>query len=319
MAGHPTTTVLGPRKLDAEWIIDAHGHVWIDPVPGGSPDAPQLHDEAAIVGDLHEFAASGGQAIVDCQPPGAGRNAARLIGLAQATGITLVASTGFHLPRYYAPERSPWHGDADRLVSAFLAELGEGMEDGRGGRLPARAGAVKSAHLGTLDDDSRRLFEAAVCAARGAGVLLVIHTERGAGVEELCEFLRELAMPPQDVVLCHVDKRPDFALHRELARAGFLLEYDTFLRPKYAPELHVWPLLEQMLADGRDQAIACGLDLADWTLWRFGGNPHGMRAFVEVILPGLRERGASEAQVRRLTGGNIAERLSTSGMRSLVG
>ena len=64
-------------------------------------------------------------------------------------------------------------------------------------------------------------------------------------------------------MLCHIDKRPDVGLHRDLAAAGVLLEYDTFFRPKYDPERNVWPLVERMLADGYAASIAIGTDLAD--------------------------------------------------------
>jgi hypothetical protein len=48
--------------------------------------------------------------------------------------------------------------------------------------------------------------------------------------------------------MCHVDKRPDVGLHRELARAGVLLGYDTFGRPKYNPDQGVWQLIPALVA-----------------------------------------------------------------------
>jgi 5-phospho-D-xylono-1,4-lactonase len=313
---HPITTVLGPRALEGEGLVDAHGHVWVGPVRGGPSDAPRLDDQPAIRAELEAFAAAGGQAVIDCQPPGAGRDASRLTQLARATGVALVACTGFHLPRYYAADRSPWCSDPGALEAQFIDELRKGMKDSEGPRLSPRAGAIKAAHPGGLGADVRRMFEAAVAAAISSGVMLVIHTERGAGVERLAEFLLDLGMSSQDVMLCHVDKRPDISLHRELAQAGFLLEYDTFLRPKYAPAERVWPLVEAMLVHGHEDAIACGLDLADRGLWRFGGDPHGMCGLADVVVPGLRERGASDRQVQYMTGGNVRARLRSSGTRS---
>jgi 5-phospho-D-xylono-1,4-lactonase len=301
-------TVLGPRALDAGGLIDAHGHVWNSPLPGGPDYAPVLDREDAITDELAAFAAAGGKAVVDCQPPGAGRDARRLVRLAQATGVAIVAATGFHLRRYYPAGESVWTADADAVQGQFLEELTRGMVEDDVRQL-SRAGVVKVAHPGAPDAGTERLLTAAAGAAAQAGALLVVHTERGAGVERLVEFLLGVNVSSQDVMLCHIDKRPDLGLHRELARAGFLLEYDTFLRPQYVPEHGVWPLVEEMLAYGHERSVACGLDLADRSMWRFGGHPSGMTGLRDVVAAGLRERGASSHQVALLTGGNVAARL----------
>lgn len=309
---HPVTTVLGPRGLDGEGLIDAHAHIWVGAVSGGTPDTPRLDNESGIRSELWSFVSHGGQALIDCQPPGAGRDAARLAELSRSTGVDVVACTGFHLPGYYSADASPWHQHDETLALRFLAELTVGMTDGDV-RHPFRAGAIKVAHPGSLSQGADRMFAAAVAAASSAGVMLIVHTEKGEGVEELAEFLLGLNMSSQDVVLCHVDKRPDRELHCELARAGFLLEYDTFLRPKYSPQKGVWPLIEAIVGDGLEESVACGLDLADASMWKFGGGPFGMLGLSQVVVPGLRSRGLSDPQVRRLTGDNVRVRLQASG------
>jgi phosphotriesterase-related protein len=301
-------TVLGPRALPDGALIDAHGHVWISPPAGAPENAPVLDREQEIAAELAVFADAGGSAVVDCQPPGAGRDARRLVRLAEASGVAIVAATGFHLRPYHGAGESVWTASADAARERFLAELRDGMvEDGE--RLRARAGIVKVAHPGAMDAGTERLLSAAAAAAAAAGVLLVVHTERGAGVEGLVDFLGDLDVSSRDVMLCHIDKRPDLQLHQELARAGFLLEYDTFLRPQYAPEERAWPLVGAMLAHGHERSIACGLDLADHPMWRFGGHPVGMVGLRDVVLAGLQARGASARQVELLTGGNVAARL----------
>jgi predicted metal-dependent phosphotriesterase family hydrolase len=98
-------------------------------------------------------------------------------------------------------------------------------------------------------------------------------------------------------------------LHRELARAGALLGYDTFVRPKYDPDRGVWPLIKALVADGLGDHIAVGLDLAIASNWRrYGGQP-GMLALAEQILPRLRAEEMSEPVIRQVTGENIAQRL----------
>ena len=302
-------TVLGRRELPVGGLIDAHGHLWIAPPPGVPEDAPVLDREDAIAEELGAFAAAGGAAVVDCQPPGAGRDVRVLARLAALTGLAVVAATGFHLRRWHGRGGGgAWSLGADAARAAFVAELRDGLvEDST--VLPARAGVVKAAHPGGSEPASDRLLAAAAGAAAEAGALLVVHTERGAAVEALAELLVGCGASPRRIMLCHVDKRPDLGLHRELAEAGFLLEYDSFLRQRYAPEAYVWPLVDAMLAHGHDDAIACGLDLADASMWRFGGHPAGMAGLGSVVADGLRRRGATPPQVARLTGGTVRERL----------
>ena len=301
-------TVLGSRPVPPSGVVDAHGHLWIDPVANAlDRAAPVLADEEGITRELAAFRDAGGVAVVDCQPPGCGRNLARLRSLSSATEVDVVACTGFHLPRYYAPDAWPWSATDEAVADRFVEELLHGVEvDG----LVARVGAIKTAFTGATDDAQvGRMLACACRASVCTGAAMLVHTERGAGVEQLAGLLVEHGVRPDRVVLCHVDKRPDPVLHRELAAAGFLLEYDTFLRPRYEPERNVWPLLARMLEDGYASALACGLDLADASLWRFGGALVGMVGLPTVVRPRLLNLGASERDIGRLLRGNVVERL----------
>ena len=308
-------TVLGSRPRLPEGFVDAHAHVWIDGVEGTDAGAFVLADEPAISAELRAFAARGGAALVDCMPGGAGRNVGRLARISAESGLAIVASTGFHLRGYHAAghPRNPWElapGDCQRL---FEHELGAGVAVA-GREDPIRAGVIKTAHPGALDADPgfRGLFGAALAASHSTGAFLVVHTERGAGVEELADLIERSGIDPRRVMLSHIDKRPDVDLHRRLARAGYLLEYDTFLRPKYDPDRTVWPLLEAMISDGLDDAVACALDLADPLMWTFGGGGHGAGGLATVVAPRLLARGVPTASVAKVTGGTIRERLAAA-------
>jgi predicted metal-dependent phosphotriesterase family hydrolase len=138
---------------------------------------------------------------------------------------------------------------------------------------------------------------------------LAIHTERGAAAEELPGFFASLGLRPERLVICHIDKRPDFGLHRELAAAGALLEYDTFYRPKYDPERGVWPLLERMIEAGLAGSLALATDMAERELWESLGSGPGLPGFLTVIGARLRRMGVPAETLAGLLGGNIARRL----------
>ena len=311
-------TVTGEIEARSVRLADAHAHAWIDPPAGVAEEyALRLNDPQNIHAELADFRRAGGDFLLDCQPGGCGRDVDQLIRAARASGVHIACSTGFHLRRYYPPGHVTWSGDASAVCDRFVHELRHGVAD----PLPSapgravRAAAIKVAHPGRLEGKTEELFAAAAHAAADTGTMVTVHTERGENVEEIPPFFARHRVPARQLYLCHVDKRPDPELHRELSRGGALLGYDTFVRPKYVPERNVWPLLERMVGEGLGHGIAVGQDLADPGMWRsFGGSP-GMRHLPDRILPELRRRGFDEETVRHLTGENIARRLDRDARR----
>ncbi len=312
-------TVLGPVPVQALGLTDAHSHLYIREVAGGDPDAPVLTDEAAVARELEQFRAAGGGTIVDCQPGvGCGRDGRALVRLAEATGVHIVAATGFHRRRYYGREAPLFDLSATAAATLFVDELENGLVETRttvtgATATVARPGFIKIAAEATLPETPVALLEAAVAAAKRTGVAIEMHTERGAAVEQLVGCLVDFGLNPERLVVCHIDKRPDVGLHRELAEAGVMVEYDTFFRPKYEPETHLWPLIEQMVAAGLAHRVALATDMADPQLWAEQGGGPGLAGWHDTIVPGLEGLGLATDEIELLTGRNIANRLAIAG------
>ena len=301
-------TVTGLVPVAEVGLADGHGHVWITPPRGVAPEARmELNDAALIRGELEDFRAAGGSLIVDCQPGGCGRDGRALARLSEATGVRIAAVTGFHRRIYYPARSWLWSASVEEASACFIGELTAGMHE-TGGTLPATA--IKVAFEGTVEGHTRVLMEAAAAAAQHTGAALLVHTERGENAEALLAFFGDRGVPPSRLYLCHMDKRPDLGLHRELAQAGALLGYDTFVRPQYHPERGVWSLLSQMVAAGLADSVALGLDLALQSMWRRAGGQPGLLALPEQIVPRLRAEGVGEASIAGLAGLNIARRLA---------
>jgi predicted metal-dependent phosphotriesterase family hydrolase len=300
-------TVKGPVSTDAITLTDGHGHVWIQPPDGTPPESRlELNDYGVIAAELHDFRAAGGAAVIDCQPGGCGRDARMLVRLSEDTGVHLTATTGFHRQKYYPPGSWLWSVPAEAAADYFMEELTSGMRETGG---TVRATTIKIGYEGVIEGQSRVLMEAAAAASRRTGAAILCHTERGANVEALLPFFARRGVAADRLYLCHVDKRPDAGLHRELAQAGALLGYDTFARPQYDPERGVWPLLRLMAADGLAAHIAIGLDLASASQWQRGGGP-GMRFLIQTVVPRLRAEGLTDAVIGQLTGQNVARHLA---------
>lgn len=295
------TGEINPASLG---IIDGHTHVWIDEVGAIDPQPLILNDRAGIERELIAFREAGGSAMVDCQPAQAcGRNGAMLRQISLATGVPIIASTGFHLRRYYPPNAPIFEQDAAIAHQTFVDELTQGLVEAP----DVRAGFIKIACEKTLQDSPRALIEAAVQASNATGAAIQVHTERGSDVENIARFMLGCGQKPEKLILCHVDKRPELALHQRLVERGIRLEYDTFVRPKYDPDQNAWPLLHQMIDLGYSDRLVLATDLAVAAMWQNLGGGVGAVALIQQIKARLETWQLAPAVIEQLLHQNIVD------------
>ena len=303
-------TVQGPLSHECLGITDAHNHTWISPVQGAEPGSPVLDRFDPILEELLEYREKGGQTILDCQPQGCGRDANQLLALSKASGVTLIACTGFHRKKYYPPDHWLWGATAREIGDFLCSELQQGLRETVKTSSPVRAGFIKIALEATWSKCPHAALEGAASAALKSRTLMEIHTEKGALAEKACVYFMDLGLLPVQLVLCHMDKRADAGLHKELARLGVLLEYDTFYRPKYEPSANLWPLLEKMVSAGYADRIALATDMAEAALHHHLGGGPGLASLPGEIRHELNQKGIPEAAQMQMLGGNIARRLA---------
>ena len=307
---HPVMTVQGPIPYDELGITDAHNHMWIDPVPGADPGNPVLNQFDPLLMELVEYREKGGASLLDCQPPGCGRDGNKLLALSIASNVNLIACTGFHRKKYYSPGHWLWNAEAAVVCDFLCSELKQGLVETLNTPTPVRAGFIKIALEAAWADCPHNALEGAAAAAFHSKALMEIHTEKGALAEKACISFMDLGLLPQQLVFCHMDKRPDLGLQKELARLGVLLEYDTFYRPKYSPSQNLWPVIEGMVAAGFADRIALATDMAEAELYHFLGGGPGLGSLPGEIQIQLTEKRIPEAARNQMLGGNIARRLA---------
>ena len=291
-------------------ITDAHNHAWIEPVPGAAPGAPTLNDRQAIAQELADYHQAGGGTIVDCQPGGCGRNGRVLPWLSNTTLVQLIACTGYHLSKYYPDDYWLFDASVERATEYFLGELRNGLVETRDTAYLVDAGFIKIACQATLDESPVHLMEAAVNAHRETNVAIEVHTEKGSQGEQITKALLDFGLTPDKLILCHVDKRPEYGFHHELLSAGITLEYDTFFRPKYHPDKHLWPLLERVIGAGFEDQVVLATDLAEVILWKRLGTGPGLTGLMDQIIPRMEVTGFEQKTIQKLVGGNITSCLA---------
>lgn len=309
-APRPIRSVLGEISYQDMGITDAHNHVWIEPVSGADKAAPVLDQFDLILAELISYREAGGRSLLDCQPGGCGRNGNQLARLSSESGVNITACTGFHRRKYYPPDFWLFKASENQAVDYFMAEILESLEETNSASIVTRAGFIKIALESSWKDIPLAALDASAEAARQTGSVIEIHTEKGALAEKAVIYFEDRGIKPVQVVLCHMDKRPDIGLHKELCRYGALLEYDTFYRPKYDPELLLWPMINAMIEAGFSNHIALATDMAEAEMYRSIGNGPGLSSLPTEINIRLSKNGIPSDTIRKLLGGNIARRLA---------
>ena len=303
-------SVSGLQWIPDSIIADAHNHLWINRLPGTPTGLPVLDSEPKILEELITYKNAGGGMILDCQPIGCGRDANRLRRLSMSSKVVIIGCTGFHQQKYY-PENSPyWNLSAEKLGEIFISEIQHGMTESDPLKPPIKAGFIKVAIEQTIAGTSQVMLEAAALAAAETQSAIEIHTEKGSDAENILRFFTDKGVKAQKLIICHIDKRPDFGLHQALAREQVLLEYDTFYRQKYTPTDNLWPLLQKMIDHGFDSQIALATDMAETDFWQsYGGKP-GLAALITEIKPELEHLNFPAQSIQKLLGENILSRIA---------
>jgi phosphotriesterase-related protein len=287
MAPH-VMTVRGPVSPDELGRVDAHEHLFLR-----TPQTPNdsFWDEAKTTEEAKLVHSSGIRTIVDLTTVGLGRRPTALAAVSATAGVHIVAATGYHRSAHY----SPWHwahtADHDLLVNVLLTDLNSGMDDRDwSGPWPApshvRAGIIKvGASYQHIAPDERRWFAAAAEAARRTGVSVAVHCEIGSAAQEILDYLGDLGVDSDRIMLAHTDRNPDLELHKQLATRGAYLVYDTIGRVKYGPDSRILDLICGMTDAGLVDHLCLGTDVGRRSMLRaYGGGP-GMDVLGREFVP----------------------------------
>ena len=266
-AGH-VVSVLGPRPADGLGVVDAHDHLFLDsPALAGQAfdDVGRAIEEAADGRD------SGLATIVEMTPIGLGRRPAGMRAVAEATGLTIIAASGYHRDEHYPEGHWVHAATVEQLADRIVADLTTGMYH-------------------RISRGERRRLEAIAAASVMTGAAVLVHTEIGTAAHDIVDLLEAGGVAPARIGLAHLDRNPDAELHAEVAARGVTLEYDTIGRTKYHPDSVVLDLIESVAAAGHLDRIVLGLDLGRRDYLRaYEGGP-GLRYLMTAFVPRLRRR-----------------------------
>jgi 5-phospho-D-xylono-1,4-lactonase len=247
---------IAPADLGA---CDAHEHLFlVTPAQPGD----EYSDVAKAIEEARTLTAAGGQALVDWTPLGLGRDLDGLRAVSEATGLHVVAATGLHREVHYAADDPLRDESEEALAERFVADL-------------ERCGIIKvGASYHAITPFEAKAFAAAAAAHTQVGAPVCVHTEHGTMGLAIVERLRELDVPPERLVLAHVDRNPDPGEHAETASMGAWLQLDGPGRTKYWPDSTILALIAELAERGFADRLLLGGDTGRRSMFRaYGGGP----------------------------------------------
>jgi phosphotriesterase-related protein len=284
-----------------------HEHVFVI-TPEVLQNYPEEWDEQVRVDDAVEkltaLKNAGIDTIVDPTVIGLGRYIPRIVEIAKRVDINIVVATGVYtydsVPKYFMI-RGPVMGLdlPDPMVDMFVRDIERGIADT----------GVKAAFLKCAIDepgmtkDVGRIMRAIARAHLATGAPVMVHTlpseHRGLEVHEL---MQEEGVDPAGVCLAHSGDSGDIDHLSKLAELGYLLGMDRFGVDAYAPfEQRVDTVVELVRRGYAERMVlahdaSCFFDWIDPSFLAMTPNWHYLH-ISEDVLPVLRERGVSEADI----------------------
>lgn len=294
-------TVTGDLPAEALGFTYLHEHVLTYPPPSVTDRTLALSDEPVMTRAVQHFADAGGGAIVDMTPRDYGRDPVGLQRISAATGVHLIAVTGWIKQASY----TTWA--ADRSVTALADEMirdvMNGMSTRDGQPSTIRAGVIKAgSSLHTITPDEEKVFRAAAIAHRETGAAVSTHTERGTMGLEQVALLTAGGVPPERILIGHCDHNLNWDYHHALAQTGVTLGYDQISKEKYAPDSDRIAFIQRLIAAGHADQIALSMDLARTDYFpEYGGwGSPGFTFILWRFAPRLIESGVDRALVERM-------------------
>jgi phosphotriesterase-related protein len=299
-------TVKGPVAVESLGLMLPHEHLFTDLRGPGIPDYAQAEPQDVVrvmMPYLDEARAAGITLLVECTPPGVGRNIEVMQLLAQSSPVHLVMPTGVYREAFLPVA---YHDiSLESLADLFISELNDGIEG-----TAVRAGFIKLAVSEEgITPRERRNLQAAALASQQTGAVIASHTIGGKLAQQEMDILEAAGLKMDRFIWVHAQTEPDQSIHLEAAQRGAWIELDAIGVPEQM-EIHLNATIALIQA-GYSGSILLSHDAGWYQPGQQGGvlpdqEIRGYTSLVNEFLPALRRRGISEDLIRKLTVTNPA-------------
>lgn len=291
-------TVLGVIRPEELGVTYAHDHLlFCPPAPYASQDPDlRLDSIEAAIRELTWFKEAGGQGFVEMSTVEMGRSPEGLRTIAEETGVHIIAATGYNKGKFAEPFLASQSIEA--IAEQEVRDLLEGM-DGTG----IRAGLIKaSSSKDHMSPGEEKAFAAAAIAHHRTGAPISTHTEAGTLGLEQVRRLTEDGVPPESIIIGHLDRKLEWEYLQAVAETGVFLSFDQVSKEKYYPDELRITFIRRLIEAGHGAQVLLSGDLARksyWPSYGFGHGP-GLTYILWRFVPWMLESGISREAVEQI-------------------
>lgn len=292
-------TVLGDIEPARLGMTLAHEHFIIDLDRVRKDGISRIDTPEEVIPEIRLMMADGIQAAFEVSTIDLGRDVEKLRTISQATGLHIVASTGYYLSPYH-PEKLA-RQTPEEIAATYEAELLGGIGNtGIKAGIIAEIASSPEAFVG----QEKKILVAAGIAAKRTGAAVSTHTGRVNAVETV-ETLLDQGMDPDKVIIGHQDLIDDHDYHLSLLKYGVNIAFDTCGKSAYMPDETRARNILSLIREGYGDHLVLSNDVSRRTYFTSAGGP-GYVAVTRSVVPLLREQGATEAEIHKLLVDNPA-------------
>lgn len=264
---------------------------------------PEAYDRDALMAraesKLRAALDGGVKTMVDLTPIDLGRDAAFIAEAARRTGMQIIAPTGFYYQR-------PFHfvGRLDReMTDLMVRDITEGIST-----TGVRAGVIKCATEPEMDPINERVLRASARAHRETGVPICTHTypANRTGLDQQRVF-KEEGVDLGRTVIGHSDDTQDITYLEEIIENGSYCGMDRIGIQRPNTDEQRVDLVAKLCAKGYASRItlshdaACYLDMMTDGIMDERAPQWNFTHIPKTIVPMLKERGVSDAEIHQMT------------------
>ncbi|MBO5034359.1 MAG: hypothetical protein J6C43_01965 [Oscillospiraceae bacterium] len=292
-------TVLGDIDRSRLGMTLAHEHFIIDLDRIRKDGISRIDTPEEVIPEIRLMMEDGIQSAFEVSTIDLGRDVEKLRTISQATGLQIVASTGYYLSPFHPAELESQ--TPEEIARIYEKELLEGIGDtGIRAGLIAEIASSPEAFVG----QEKKILVAAGIASRRTGAAVSTHTGR-LTAHETIQILLDQGMDPDKIILGHQDLIDDHEYHLSLLEHGVNIAFDTCGKSAYMPdEIRARNVLS-LIREGYGDHLVLSNDISRRTYFTSAGGP-GYVAVMRIVVPLLRQQGATEEELRKLLVDNPA-------------
>lgn len=271
-------SVLGKLDVERLGVTYSHEHLLVKPNINDKKYYDYTLDNIdKSISEVFSFKNSGGNTVVEMTPINYGRNPLGYARISRETGINIICCTGFH-KKEFLPDFVYNLNDED-IFDILLKEVNEGIDG-----TDVRPGVLK---IGTsyniIYNIEKRLISIVAKVHKSTGLPVSTHCDKGTMGIQQANLLIKQGVPPERIILGHVDIPRNLEYLVELCRMGVNIQIDHVGRELDNGDQFRIDMIDTLIKNGFDNQIFISGDMGKKSYFKsYEGEP-GLCYIVEAF------------------------------------